>query len=178
MTRFANGLAIGLLIFWASPASTAPPKEGTYELTTCSASNEVTSYLIKLEVKDGKVTGSLVANAEQLGDGELKDVSLDGDMLRITLKTEQLGTEKFEGRVPSEGATEILGSLGSERLQPAKLSISDRTTIGQRPVIKQLTVPEPMKQIAAINSKMINLQGKIRRAQDADEKAKLTKELQ
>jgi hypothetical protein len=178
MKRFANGLAIGLLVFWASPASTAPPKEGTYELATCSANGEASNYLIKLEVKDGKVTGSLVANAEMLGDGDLKDVALDGDMLRITIKTERGGTTMFEGRVPAEGATEILGSLGSERLQPAKLFISERTTIGQRPVVKQLTLPEPMKQINTLSQKMFSLQTQLRRAKDDDEKAKLQKELQ
>jgi hypothetical protein len=179
MKRTANYLAFGLLILMAVPVSAGPPKEGTYELATRTAAAEVTSYLIKFEVKDGAVTGSLVANAEQLGDGTLKDVALDGDMLRFTLKTENGGTLTFEGRVPSEGATEILGSLGNDaRLQPAKLAISERTTIGQRPVVKQLQLPEPMKQITTLSQKPLRLQAQLRQTQDEDEKAKLQKEIQ
>jgi hypothetical protein len=143
------------------------------------AGAESVGYLIKLEVKDGAVSGSLTANAEQFGDVTLTDVALEGDMLRFTLKTENLGTLMFEGRVSAPDATEILGSLGNEtRMQAARFGITERTTIGQRPATKQSAVPEPMKQITAINTKMIALQTQIRRTQDAEERAKLQKEFQ
>src|SRR5262245_27086760 len=145
MYRFPRLSCLGLILVLAMPALAAPPKEGTYELATRpSATGEAIAYLIKLEVKDGAVTGSLAASAEMMGDVTLKDVALDGDTLRFTIKTTN-GSSTFEGRVDKPDATEIFGSFGTDaRLMPARLTITEKTTIGRQPLSKRLTVPEPL----------------------------------
>lgn len=170
-------LALAFVLLIPAWVSAGPPKDGTYELATrLTAASESIAYLIKLETKDGKLTGELVANAESLQDVDLRDVTLDGDILRFAIKT-STGTSTFEGRVPPDGAKEILGSFGAEaRYMPTRLRISDRTTIGARPAVNRLTIPKPMQDANALSSRPTALALQIQRTQDADEKAKLQAE--
>ena len=135
MKRLASVLAIGLLVMAAAPLGAANlPKDGTYELAIRNNSQaESIGYLIKLETKEKAVGGELIASAEAFGDVILKDVTLDGDTLRFTIKSEA-GAQIFEGRVPAADASEILGSFGNDaRVQAARFAISDKTSIGRNP---------------------------------------------
>src|SRR5437016_3432975 len=103
MRRFTLLLTLGLgIVSGAAPA--APPKSGTYELAIAVAPMaDQVPCLIKIEEKDGRLTGEVTATAPGASDLSVKDVTLDGDLLRFTLTTPN-GDWSFEGKVPQAGA--------------------------------------------------------------------------
>jgi hypothetical protein len=172
MNRSLFALGLALLLAPAAPA--APPKSGTYELAYRISGTESPVCLLKLEVRDGMVSGEVVATAAASGEMTLGHVTLDGDLLRFEL-TDRAGVQSFEGRLGKEGAP-VLGSL--ERggyLRATKLALTDKTELapGRAARAEQ---PEAWRQALQMATKPLMLQARARQAKEAEEKEKLQKE--
>src|SRR5439155_20461179 len=64
----------------------------------------------------------------------------------------------FEGRVPKAGADTILGTFGPGRgLSPARMSITDKTALTMRNFRVQPDLPEPVRRLEALSTKLAEL---------------------
>ena len=99
-------------------------------------------WLIKLENKDKKWLGSVVASAMGLPDAAIEDVVLDKDLLSLKVKFKSGGVLRFEGRLPREtrDPVRILGSvvLGRRGLRPAHLERTTLTSLEQAEIDKEV----------------------------------------
>jgi hypothetical protein len=178
MKRFALLLALGLGVVSAAPAApAAPPKGGTYELAIAAAATvEQVPCLVKIEEKDGRLTGEVTAQPPGAAEMTVKDVALDGDLLRFTIATPN-GDWSFEGKVPQAGAATVPGSLETAtRLSAATLKITDKTELKQADAMRRVTLPPAMQKVTQASMKPLLLRGRAQRTKDAEEKAKLLKE--
>jgi hypothetical protein len=67
-------------------------------------------WLMKLEQKDGKWTGTVLESAQDVPKADLQNLTVEKDQVRFGLKLPNL-TISFEGRLPKEKETKILGSF-------------------------------------------------------------------
>src|SRR5262245_61383929 len=111
--------------------------KGTYKVGFVERGAVLDAWLLKLEKKDGKLTGT-VEPAKKVPQSTLENLKLDGRTLTFTIK---LGTRPFdfEGIVPKD-AKEVKAVLGSIRVAgqvtlPARL---------ERTQVKELELePQP-----------------------------------
>ncbi len=83
---------------------------GHWKVTILEDGNQVSFWLLSLEDKNGKLTGT----AEPLGKvppTNLSDAKVAGDLLEYTLKVQKGPVFNFQGRLPKAQAKKILGSL-------------------------------------------------------------------
>src|SRR5260370_1154507 len=110
MARTSWILLTGLLLS-VTPAGRAADGTlgGTWKVLLHGQESPV--WLIKLESKDGKFIGSIVATAEDWQkDGTIEEVRADSGHLRFTATMEgQVWT--FEGKLPAQGSQRIGGSF-------------------------------------------------------------------
>ena len=111
MARCCCGLLTALWLAFAGMAWAADPvTPGNYKFTFFVQGQQPTFWLIKLDKKDGKLTGEVIANRAQVPAAKLSAITLKDDVLRLTLdiKAKQALKVSFEGKVPAEGAKKIL----------------------------------------------------------------------
>src|SRR5689334_9241960 len=172
---FLAALGLALALCAHMPAAT-PPKAGAYEIATLTPTGGTVYCLVKITPKDNGMEGELIAAHPQLRSLDLKDVTLDGDTLRVVLKG-PVGDMTFEGRVPKDGADTVLGTFEtSGRLFPARLAHTEKTELTLASATVRRDLPEPMRKAMTLSSKSLPVRARARRTQDADEKAKLLKE--
>lgn len=176
MRRSSCPLILALLAAWVFPgavrAQSAPA--GTFELATVAGSSEAVNFLIKLESKDGKVVGELVAVKPGFKGLSFHSVTLDGSRLRFSIQGPVEQT--FEGQVDANNNKIIVGSFGTETAaSPAYLRLTDLTELEAKDTIRPLPVP-PMKEALTLIGRVNSLRAKALQSKDTDKRADLLKE--
>src|SRR5262249_44133163 len=132
---------------------------------------ETTHWLIKLETKDGKLTGSLVASNQAVGATTLEGVSLDGNQLRVAVKGIS-GEQSFEGRLPAGNGETILGSFGNDRrVSRTRRAPPKKTPLKKPDMAPPRNLPEPMQKATALSAKANSLRPKAAQTEDPNEKS-------
>jgi hypothetical protein len=112
MARVAGALLAALALLSASHARAADPAPaGNYKVLLPFIAKEEAIWLIKLETKDDKTTGSVVAADETKvpPTAKLEDVQADSKGLNFTLKAAMIPDMKFEFNPAREKGARMLG---------------------------------------------------------------------
>jgi len=125
MVRISLALLTGLVLIVSDGARAADADlAGNWKVTLLAPGQQVTFWLLKLESKDGKLTGEVVSTRERIPKATVSDISAKDAQLRINLKVD--GDKfTFEGKLPPEGGKKILGSLTLDKLHIAMLEKTD-----------------------------------------------------
>jgi hypothetical protein len=83
---------------------------GNWKISIYEDGKYLNFWLLKLQTKDGKLTGE-VENLARIPPTSLTKVQVDGDLLNLQLKIEGGPTFTFEGKLPKAGGKRIYGSL-------------------------------------------------------------------
>jgi hypothetical protein len=176
MNRVRSLIGLGVLLVLATPAlGGAKLAEGNWKLsfTNVSTYREFTYWLIKVETKDDKVSGTQVAT--QLQGSEVQSFTLKDRNLRVVIKFSG-GEMTFEGQTTPKNNKKVLGTLGNENfLYPAEMTATDMTALEKTDVVQLLKVP-PMQKALALNQKAARLRLQARNAKDPEQKAQLLKD--
>ncbi len=167
---------LGLVLALAAPAPAADAvADGHYKLSYVLGTSEATNFLIKVESRDGKLTGSVAAASNPRFNGTtVESIKADGKVLRVALKS-PAGQQSFEGVLPAKGKV-IPGSFGNDRfLYPAKLTATEATELTPADASVRLNVP-PLQQAQQLIMRPAQLRAQAARNNDAAEKAKLLKQ--
>src|SRR5262245_61345771 len=120
MRSFLAVLALSFLLLttaWAGDDAVT----GNWRVTILEDGNQVSFWLLSLESKGGKLSGS----AEAIGrvpPTQLSDAKITNDLLLFTLKLKNGLVFNFEGKLPKAGGKKIFGSLSrSGNMIPAIL---------------------------------------------------------
>ena len=129
-----GALLAGLLLAQAGPVRAADESPaGSWKFTLPF---QGASWLVKLETKDGKWTGTALAG-EKTPEAKVQDVSVVNGALKFTLKLERQGVSlPFEGAVPKTG-DKLLGSIAlGGKVFPAQLEKTTLTSFDPYDVTK------------------------------------------
>src|SRR5262249_20824035 len=101
-------LILGLALVLALPALARADDPKLWKLTyfQTPTNSEVTNWIIKLDIKDGKAEGSLVNASGGMKTSTLKNVTVEKGMLRVTIKITN-GELVFQGKLPEKDAKVI-----------------------------------------------------------------------
>ncbi len=96
-------------------------------------------WLLKVEKKDNKWTGEIVAAAQQAPKATLSDLTVKDDQLQFNVAVEKQGRLRFTTQVPADGAKEMLGSLsGNDSVIPVQLQKTTLTGLDPFEVNKDI----------------------------------------
>src|SRR5262249_25273617 len=143
MIRFRSVLALSLFTVFGAPArADEPALDGNWKLSyALTAESESTGCLIRLETKNGVLTGRVLAFAPPRWETTVERISRDGDQVRLVLQG-TAGEQTFEGRLPPQGGSIIPGSYGSERrLNLARLMRTEQTELAKTGLIARRVLP-------------------------------------
>ena len=137
MVRSLGALLTGLLLTAAGAvraADEAPAPAGSWKMTLPFQGGA--TWLVKLESKDGKWTGTAAA-AEKVPEGKLQNVTVADGVLKFDLRLEQEElTLPFEGAVPKD-ASKIRGSITlNGKAYPAELDKTALTSFDAYDLLK------------------------------------------
>ncbi len=169
MSKAVCLLVAGLALLPGLPARAADGGVGgNYKLIYFVGVNEAPLAIVKLEDKDGKLSGSVV-DGKRVGASSIKKAALEGKMIHFDFEG---GTAiSFEG---SSRADDILGNIQvGTAVYPAKLVKTTDEEITGRP--DQLKVPE-FTQASQETRKILQLQNQAKREKDSEKKAELEKQ--
>lgn len=137
MIRTTWAVLAGLLLVVGAAGQQGPEgPAGNWKLTFTGENKEGekipnTLWLVKLELKDKKWTGSVLNTREGVPATTLENLKVTGDRVQFTLRLANKQELSFEGQVPKEANKKILGSLllGSQlvvaELSPTKITSFD-----------------------------------------------------
>jgi len=148
MTRYSTALLAGLLLVFLGEAGAADPTPaGSYKVTLLLPDERPTFWILKLDPKDAKLTGEVVATREKVPPTTLSEVIVKDGILRLMLEVK--GQKfAFEGKVPAEANKKILGTivLGRQispaQLEPTTLKTLDPFDVNKEIVNQPATGPE------------------------------------
>lgn len=140
MARIAWALLAALLLALPGPARAAGPNiAGNYKVTVLDQGDQPTLYILKFEVKDGKLDASVAATSEDAPEATVSEVSAIDDRLIFSLKVGASSYFHFEGRLPKEPGAPVRGSINVGRnLFPAQLESTKLDTLDPYEVNKEL----------------------------------------
>ncbi len=165
-------ICLGLLLVPCSSVPAGSSVDGQWKLSYVTAGiSEQAAAIVKLQSRDGKVVGELVAGSPRMLGLSLKSVTLDGSSLRIEL---QVGSTdlQFDG-VAGRGAMTILGSFAiADNLFPASMTTTTQTVLDAKEVARMLPCP-PLQQARALAQKGLTLRFQAQQKKDAEEKKRL-----
>jgi hypothetical protein len=117
-------LATGIVAMLAPCALAEGSVSGNWKVNLFEKGTRHTFWLVKLEQKGGKLTGSVVS-ADKVPPSTLSNLGVDGNVFQFTV-TVRGTTFDFQGKLPKAGAKTVLGSIARGDLMiPAQL---ERTT--------------------------------------------------
>jgi len=123
--RIASALLAGLFLILPAVRAGDQGLTGTWQVSIFEQGQQLSFWLLKLEMKDGKLGGTVQA-AKGFLDSSLEKVRLEGDKLLLTFKLDKIGLVDFECVAPKAGAKairgilEVNGQLMPVRLDPTK----------------------------------------------------------
>jgi hypothetical protein len=129
MFRILPALFVGALFLVPDLATAADSLVGNWKVTILNPDQPQTLWLIQLEQKDGKCTGSVLAVPESLPKFTMEGLSLTPERLRFTLKTEGQAFT-FDCKPPKDSAKIIRGSIAQEgQMVPCELEATALKTL-------------------------------------------------
>jgi hypothetical protein len=176
MVRTFFGLAVSIAIVVGVPVhASAQSADGTWKLSYLTAGNDLVAAIVKMQTKDGKATGELVAGSPRLKGLELVSVNQDGKLLRITLKTPAIEVA-FEANVPANPGKRIGGVLSvGDSLFPAELNQTADSELDLKNSLKAIDCP-PLQQAKTLTAKANSLRLQAQLSKDAEKKKDLLKQ--
>jgi hypothetical protein len=149
------------------------PTDGTWKLSYfVSPSAEVTNWIIKLDTKDGKVTGSIVAGGERARNTSISEASASGRRVKLVFKV-GAAQQIFEGSL-ADTNDRIVGVWDDDRrVYMAQLVRTDDTELDPDSATATRAVPAPMQQATELTNKFNQLLSHAQSVQRFDEKIKL-----
>lgn len=143
--------------------------DGNYRLALITnPASEQTMALIKVETKDGKQTGSLLA-APPRSQVSLKDFNSNGKEVVVTLSNGLTFTSASAGPEKS-----ILGTFANDSFSyRGKLAPTDKTELAANDAVVRVTVPQAFTQAQTLNNKPLMLRFQAQQEKDADKKKEL-----
>jgi hypothetical protein len=118
----------------------ADPPAGTYKVMLPLQEGERPLWLLTLESKDGKWSGS-ATHSPGVPEAKVEDLKVEKDMLSLTLNLGKAGAFQFEGRVRKEKDAKVLGTVtvrGKDALFPAILEPTALTSLDPYDVAREL----------------------------------------
>src|SRR5947208_11600018 len=126
MRVFCTVMAI--LLFSATTASAGEANLAkNWKVTVYSPGQVLTPWLLKLDAKDGKLTGKLTT-AEQFPVTEVKDIEFKDAKLTFVFTIEKQPFP-FQFPVPRPGEKTLYGTVNVGRLLPAQLTVTEDTKV-------------------------------------------------
>jgi hypothetical protein len=121
---------------WAADPVTA----GNYKFSLVMQGQQPTLWLVKLESKDGKVTGQVVANHAKVPGAKLAEATIKDGVLRLNmdLKLDQPVRVSFEGKLPAEGKKIYGVFVQGAEMVPAQLELTTLTSLDNFEVSKDV----------------------------------------
>lgn len=176
MNRLRRALGYLLVFAIAAPSAVgAAAPDGNWRLSYLPVPTvEVSTVLVKLENKDGKLTATPIGTAPT--GMTIEKATVEGNKLQIVLKS---GTSDvvFEGALTDKEPKKILGTLSiGSRLYLAELNVTDLEKLERANSQVRRTLPEPMQKAQTLALKGRTLELQSRQAKDPEEKAKLLKD--
>jgi hypothetical protein len=171
-------MVLGLTLCGAARAEGPTIPEGNWKLSfTANPGLEVTYFLIKVEKKDGKLTGSIAATPPGFPAFTLDRFSADGGKVSVALKG--AAQIDFDGRTVSKDGNQVLGTLTLDgNLNRGRMVHTDLKELARTDVMTRTEQPEPMRKAAELTNRPLILGGQLRRAQTDEDKAKIRKEIE
>jgi hypothetical protein len=130
----------GVVLALASPlvAADAAPPAGNWKFAFLNQGRMVTLWIVKLEQKDGKWAGEVIATQEGAPPASaVEKLAIDGDKVAFSLVI-QKQPFSFEGRIPKEAGKKVLGSLAlGNQMVPAELEPTKLKTLDSYEVSKE-----------------------------------------
>jgi hypothetical protein len=128
MNRVTGALLAGLLLVQAGAARAAdPPPAGNWKVVLPFQGGASTMWLVTIETKNGKLTGTAIKNPElqRLPEATVEDLTVSDGAVKFTLKTSAFSIP-FEGKVEKDGE-KIRGTVTIQgKVNPARL---ERTSV-------------------------------------------------
>jgi hypothetical protein len=143
MVRTAMALLIGALLAAPGAARAAEALAGNWKVTILNSDQPQTLWLIQLENKDGKWTGSVLAVAERVPKFTMEGLAVTSERVRFTLKTgDQAFT--FDCKPPKQGAKVVKGSIAQDgQMVPCELEATALKTLDPYEISKELLADKP-----------------------------------
>lgn len=171
MIRASFVVLTGLVFACAGPvraAEEAPAPAGNWKVLLPLEKNLAGEalWLVKLDTKDGKWTGSVLANGATVRKATFEDLKVTKDAVRFALKIPEQ-TFRFEFRLPGEQAAKLYGALtlSGNNATPAELEKTTLTSLDPFDLAKETVAQK--KDGAAVVQAAMSLLGMA-----ADKKAK------
>src|SRR5438105_4602221 len=99
MVRVAAAFLTSLVLVCPAVRADDPPA-GNWKVILFTEDGPRMLWLIKLEAKEGKWTGTVLAHDAEYPKGSIEDVTLEGDLVRFRHKLNDEVTLHFEQKVP------------------------------------------------------------------------------
>lgn len=180
MKRLFGLALVGLVALALTlPASSAADGviSGTWKLTYLATTGnaEITNWLFKLETEGGKTTAKLLgaSSAATKAGAALVSFTLTGDHVRLVVDAN--GEKVFQGRVSKDGK-KIVGVFTQQAMTAAYMAPTDMTKIETQDVTHKLGIDQ-LDKITQLTNGITQLAMKANKAEDADAKSKLQKEV-
>jgi len=171
-----------------APAAPVPAADlsGNWLFSTIGPGGESALCILKIETSGGKPAASVVFSPENV-ETSVADFRANGSLVNVTIKQLRTyktrdGERKLSSQTAFIGSTGkdpkvILGSTGDSRIRTrAKLTRTEKTTLGNDELLVRTPLPEPMMTIQQMSSKMSAAQSKLLREKDVEKRKELQKE--
>ncbi|HQR09343.1 MAG TPA: hypothetical protein PLN21_21155 [Gemmatales bacterium] len=147
--------------------------DGNYRLALITnPSSEQTMALIKIETKDGKQTGTLLA-APPRSQMALKEFKSNGKEVVIGLSNGLTFTSANAGADKS-----VLGSFVADSFAyRGKLTPTDKEELAANDMMVRVTVPQAFSQAMTLSNKPMQLRFQVQQEKDADKKKELQEKM-
>jgi hypothetical protein len=173
MSRVPRSLLLALVIGLAVPAlGAAKLPEGSWKLSMLLPNGTLGVCILKIESKNDKLGGEVLAAHPQMGNMTVSDIAQEGDLIRMVMKS-QLGEQKVEGKMSAKDERTVLGSLQlNGRLFPCKLEATDQTKLAPQDLIKPVNIPG-LQRAQQLVYQPVMLRNEARQETDAEKKKDL-----
>jgi hypothetical protein len=146
MVRSCAWVVAAGLLAWAGSARAADSGlAGKWKLELLVQGQHATVWLIRLDTKEGKTTGSILAAAEGFpGDASVENVRVADGTLHFGVKLEGQ-TWTFDGKLPDGNAPVVRGvvDLGGKGIMPAHLERTSLTGLDSYELAKETLAKKP-----------------------------------
>ena len=144
--------------------------DGNYKINLVQGASEITLSIVKLETKDGKLEGSVVAGGQIEAEGVSK-VSADGKLIRFDVSGSRPAS--FEGIVAGDVVHGSL-QLGPNVLVAELVKTTDKKIATGRGAVTALKVPE-FVEASQLELAALRLKFQERREEDKEKKAQVVR---
>ncbi|MCI0377918.1 MAG: hypothetical protein L0215_09945 [Gemmataceae bacterium] len=172
MSRVVAGLiSLFMLVSWARAGDEGIA--GNWKVTILEDGSQVSFWLLHLESKGGKLSGT-VESIAKIPPTRLEEAKTSGDLLLFTLRIKNGPVFTFEGKLPRAGAKKIFGSLArAGQMIPAILEATPAQNPAELDREILMRTPNDPRVFAAALSMIRNAKDNKATAKDAQEWAEI-----